>query len=153
LVRTAAVSPLRQTDVASLPSSSWAGVKTVVRRSDATVLIRDFIHSMMPRETTTVPDDLARLVEGAVDAGVFQNKSDAMRHALREYFKENENTRVSAAVRLYDAGDVSLGGAARLADVSRFEMHEILREEGVELRLGSATEDDAEQEIETARDL
>lgn len=107
----------------------------------------------MPRETTTVPDDLARLVKGAVEAGVFQNKSDAMRHALREYFEENENARISAAVRLYEAGEVSLGGAARLADVSRFEMREILREEGVELRLGLATEDEAHEEIETARDL
>jgi len=38
-----------------------------------------------------VPDYLARLVKGAVEMGVFQNKSDAMLHALREYFKENLN--------------------------------------------------------------
>jgi PGF-CTERM protein len=42
----------------------------------------------MPRTTSTLPDDLHQLIEGSVDAGIFENKSDAIRHALRNYFEE-----------------------------------------------------------------
>jgi len=32
----------------------------------------------MPRTTAAIPDDLADLIDGAVAAGVFENKSDAI---------------------------------------------------------------------------
>jgi predicted HTH domain antitoxin len=107
----------------------------------------------MPRTTATIPDDLTDLVEGAVKAGIFENKSDAIRHVLRAYFEENDNERVAAAVSLYEDGEITLGTAARLADVNRFEMRDLLREEGVELRFGPEDMDAARDEIEAARDL
>lgn len=107
----------------------------------------------MARTTSTLPEDLDSLVEGSVDAGVFENKSDAIRHALRTYFEEREDARVAAAVHLYDDGEVSLGKAARLAGVSRFEMPEILREHGVAVELGPEDMDDALREVDVARDL
>jgi len=48
---------------------------------------------------------------------------------------------------------ITLGTAARLADVTRFEMRDILREEGVELRIGPEDMADARREIDAARDL
>lgn len=107
----------------------------------------------MSRTTATIPDDLDRLVQGAVHAGVFENKSDAIRHVLREYFETHENARIAAAVHCYAEGDLSLGDAARLADRNRFEMRDLLREHDVELRLGPEDADDAAEEIETALDL
>ncbi len=107
----------------------------------------------MSRTTATIPDDLTDLMEGAVRAGIFENKSDAIRHVLREYFTENQNARVAAAVSLYSAGDSTLGTAARLAGVNRFEMRDILREEGVELRFGPEDMDTARDEIESARNI
>jgi predicted HTH domain antitoxin len=107
----------------------------------------------MSRTTATIPDDLTDLMEGAVRAGIFENKSDAIRHVLREYFKENRNARVAAAVSLYEDGEITLGTAARLAGVNRFEMRDILREEGVELRFGPEDIDAARDEIEAARSL
>jgi len=107
----------------------------------------------MSRTTATIPDDLTDLMEGAVRAGIFENKSDAIRHVLREYFEENRNARVAAAVSLYEDGEITLGTAARLAGVNRFEMRDILREEGVELRFGPEDIDAARDEIEAARNL
>jgi predicted HTH domain antitoxin len=107
----------------------------------------------MPRTTATTPDDLTDLIGGAVKAGVFENKSDAIRHVFREYFEEHENDRVAAAVALYREEDITLGTAARLADVNRFEMRDILREEGVELRISPEDMTDAREEIDTARNL
>lgn len=107
----------------------------------------------MSRTTATIPDDLDALVDGAVEAGVFENKSDAIRHVLREFFDTHENERLAAAVHLYAKGDLSLGDAARLADVDRFEMRDVLREHDVDLRLGPEDMDDAASDIETALDL
>nr|WP_241432017.1 UPF0175 family protein [Haloferax mucosum] len=107
----------------------------------------------MSRTTATIPNDLTDLMKGAVKAGIFENKSDAIRHVLRAYFEENENARIAAAVSLYDDGEITLGTAARLAGVNRFEMRGILREEGIELRFGPEDMAAARDEIETARNL
>ena len=107
----------------------------------------------MSRTTATIPDDLTDLIEGAIRAGIFENKSDAIRHVLREYFEQNQNARVAAAVSLYEDGEITLGTAARLADVNRFEMRDILREEGVELRFGPEDMAAARDEIDAARNL
>lgn len=80
-------------------------------------------------------------------------KSDALREFARTYFEEHEQERVAAAVALYEREAITLGDAARLADVDRWTMRDILREHGVELRLGLADEADAEYEIEATETL
>ena len=107
----------------------------------------------MSRTTATIPDDLTDLMEGAIRAGIFENKSDAIRHVLREYFEQNQNARIAAAVSLYEDKEITLGTAARLAGVNRFEMRDILREEGVELRFGPEDMETARDEIDAARNL
>lgn len=107
----------------------------------------------MPRTTSTLPDDIHQLVEGSVDAGVFENKSDAIRHALRDYFDGHEDARVAAAVHRYANDEISLGKAARLAGVSRFDMPDVLREHGVDVKLGPEDMEDARREVDVARDL
>ena len=107
----------------------------------------------MARITGSYPDDLDLLIEGAVEAGVFSGKSDALREFVREYFEDHESKRVAAAVALYERERITLGDAARLADVDRWTMRDILREHGVELRLGLVDEDDAVYEVEAAREL
>jgi len=52
-----------------------------------------------------------------------------------------------------NAERITLGDAARLADADRWTMRDILREHGVELRLGLADEDDAAYEVEAASEL
>jgi predicted HTH domain antitoxin len=107
----------------------------------------------MARITGSYPDDLDLLIEGAVEAGVFGGKSDALREFVREYFEDHENERIAAAVALYERERISLGDAARLAAVDRWTMRDILREHGVELRLGLLDEDDATDEIAAASEL
>ncbi|MFQ3295470.1 MAG: putative HTH domain antitoxin [Natrialbaceae archaeon] len=107
----------------------------------------------MARITGSYPDDLDLLIEGAVEAGVFGGKSDALREFVREYFEANENERIAAAVALYEKERITLGEAARLADVDRWTMREIIREHGVDLRLGLIDEDEADDEAIVAREL
>lgn len=107
----------------------------------------------MARITGSYPDDLDLLIEGAVEAGVFSGKSDALREFARDYFDDHGEERIAAAVALYERKTITLGDAARLAGVNRFEMKDILRDHGIELRIGLTDEADAEYEVEAAREL
>jgi len=107
----------------------------------------------MARITGSYPEDIELLIEGAVEAGIFSGKSDALREFARTFFEEHEHERVAAAVALYEREAIPLGDAARLADVDRWTMRDILCEHGVELRLGLADEADAEHEVEAADEL
>ncbi len=125
-----------------------------------TFVAAKFITSMKPsfrtemaRITGSYPDDLDLLIEGAVEAGVFGGKSDALREFVREYFDDHENERIAAAVALYEKDRITLGDAARLADVDRWTMRDMLREHGVELRLGLVDEAEAAYEVDAATEL
>ena len=107
----------------------------------------------MARITGSYPDDLDLLIEGTVEAGIFGGKRDALREFVREYFEANENERVAAAVALYEQERITLGDAARLAAVDRWTMRDILREHGVDLRLGLSDEEEAAAEVAAAREL
>lgn len=107
----------------------------------------------MARITGSYSEDLDLLIEGAVEAGVFSGKSDALREFARDYFEDHDEERIAAAVALYERETITLGDAARLAGVNRFEMKDILREHGVDLRLGLADDADAEYEAAAAREL
>ena len=107
----------------------------------------------MARITGSFPDELDLLIEGAVEAGVFAGKSDALREFVREYFEEHENQRIAAAVALYERERITLGDAARIADVDRWTMRDLLHEHNVELRLGLVDEEDATYEVEAATEL
>jgi len=107
----------------------------------------------MARITGSYPDDHDLLIEGAVEAGVFGGKSDALREFVRTYFENNENERLAAAVALYEREQITLGDAARLAAVDRWTMRTVLREHGVEPSLGLVDEDDAAYELTAASEL
>mgnify|MGYP002760656466 CR=1 FL=1 len=107
----------------------------------------------MSRITGSYPDDLDLLIEGVVEAGMFSGKSDALREFARSYFDEHEQERIAAAVALYQREGITLGDAARLANVDRWTMRDILREHGVDLRLGLRDEDDAAEEVTAAAEL
>lgn len=86
----------------------------------------------MARARSSLPDDLETLLEGSVEAGRFDSVSDAVRHAVREYFEENGDARLEAALRQYVEGEIELDTAAELVGVSPVELLEIMREhEGV----------------------
>jgi len=106
----------------------------------------------MSRTTAIIPDDLADLIEGAAKAGFFENKSDAIRHVLGEYFDQHQNARIAAGVALYEEGETILGTAARLTDINQFGMRDILREEGIDLRFGPEDMAAVKKEIDAARD-
>ena len=71
---------------------------------------------------------------GSIGAGIFENKSDAVRTILRAYFEQHDDDHIAAAVHCYEQEDtVRLGTAARLAGLSEDTMRERLRTHGVDI--------------------
>ena len=68
--------------------------------------------------------------------------------ATGETDTETPDDDLAYAIGRYVLGDVSLGRSAELAGVSRWRMMDVLREHGVELRLGPESIDEAQAEAE-----
>lgn len=64
-----------------------------------------------------------------------------------------DTNELATTIGLYVLGELSLGKAADRVGVSRWEMQELLKEHGVEPRLGPTDMDDADDEIEAIRDF
>lgn len=100
-----------------------------------------------------IPDNLRILVTGAIEAGMFSDTDDAVQTVLREYFDGCDTVRYTAVMQLYESNHISLGKAARLAEVSRQEMIQMLRNSNIEIQLGPRSMAEAEAEIDVARDI
>ena len=68
----------------------------------------------------------------------------------RRSARAGELNELAETIGLYVLGEISLGKAAERADVSRWEMQEILKEAGVELRLGPQSEEELQEDIDVA---
>lgn len=71
----------------------------------------------------------------------------------RKSARGGDSTELAETIGLYALGEISLGKAAERADVSRWEMREILKEAGVELRLGPQSQEELQDEVDAALDL
>lgn len=67
------------------------------------------------------------------------------------HLRSRPDARLQLALRRYQAEEISLAKAAHLASVSWVQMRDILRERGVEVRLGPADLEETKKEIETLR--
>lgn len=72
--------------------------------------------------------------------------------ATRHRDDENDDA-LATAIGRYALGEISLGKAAADVGVSRWEMRDILEENGVQLRLGPEDTADAAEEVENIRDF
>lgn len=99
-----------------------------------------------------IPD---RIKEGAdlyVSSGYFDNRSELIREALREFLEKLGKNNVEIAVGLYRKGEISLGKAAELAGVGYEKMKELLVERDIPLRRGPETVEEAEEENRSLRE-
>lgn len=97
----------------------------------------------MPAMILTPPQEA--WIQGLVEAGVYQNKSEAIRagvDALRQRMKPED--RMAAAIEAYRDGNCSVSAAAMMAGVPHRDMYDALRHEGI-LRLGFADAADSKK--------
>lgn len=90
--------------------------------------------------------------ESLVEAELYQSEEAVIQDALRHLLRSKPELKIRLAVHRYRQGGISLEKAANLAGVSWAQMKDILMENGVPLRLGPETVDDALDEARTLRD-
>lgn len=86
----------------------------------------------------TLPKILDEQVEALVRSGYFSNRSEVVSLALRNLFQSREELRVSASIKLYEEGKVSLGKAAELAGMNVIEFKEVLGNRGIVREIGES---------------
>lgn len=79
-----------------------------------------------------LPELVKKEIEALVKSGYYSSKSDVVKDALRTFLYSKKNLRIAAALELYRSGDVTLGKAAEIADMSLFEFKEKLKEYNIE---------------------
>jgi predicted HTH domain antitoxin len=85
--------------------------------------------------------------QALVNARLYPDQAAVIQDALRSLLHEKPQLRIELALHRYETEDISLAKAAHLAGVSFDSMKALLVQRGVQLRLGSADEAEARQEI------
>lgn len=86
----------------------------------------------MPQaETFSLPEIISSKISALVRAGFYSSKSDVAKDALRCLFEHKPQLKITAAVELYNTGEVSLGKAAEIAEMSTPDFKDALAERGI----------------------
>jgi len=86
-----------------------------------------------------------------VKAGVFHSKTEVIKEALRLLFATRPQLNIEAAVQLYREGEVTLGRAAEIAGITRWEFESLLLDRGVTRSLTSDSTEELERQVERLR--
>ncbi|RRR76124.1 MAG: hypothetical protein EI684_03560 [Candidatus Viridilinea halotolerans] len=86
-----------------------------------------------------------------VKAQLYANDDAVIEDALRHLLRARPDLRISLAIYRYQNETISLALAASLAGVSWAQMHEIMVERGVPLRLGPESMAAAQAEVDALR--
>ena len=95
---------------------------------------------MAQAETFSLPEIISDEISALVKSGFYSSKSDVAKDALRCLFEHKPHLKVTAAVELYNSGEVSLGRAAAIAEMSTPDFKEALAERGVVRAIKSTKE-------------
>jgi predicted HTH domain antitoxin len=83
-----------------------------------------------------------------VKAGIFRSKTEAVKEALRLLFATRPQLSIEAAIQLYKEGEVTLGRAAEIAGITRWEFKTLLADRGMELTVTSDPVEDLERQVD-----
>jgi len=88
-----------------------------------------------------------------VDARLYPDRDAVVQDALRSLLKEKPQLRIEIAIHRYQTEDISLAKAAHLAGLSFDQIKSLLVQRGIQLRLGPADEQEAQQEVATMEQI
>lgn len=104
----------------------------------------------MTVESFTLPEMLKKEIDVITKTGYYGSRSEFIRDAIRDFLRKNRNLRISIAVELYRAGEISLGKACEIADTDYETMKKILLDRGIKIRRGFLSPEEGEEMAEKA---
>ncbi len=66
-----------------------------------------------------------------LEAGVFRSRGEAIEEAFRTLFNTRPQLKIEAAIQLFRGGTVTLGRAAEIAGLTRWEFDALLADRGI----------------------
>ena len=72
-------------------------------------------------------------IEAIVNAGIFKDRSDVLREAINTFFAVKPKMRLEAAIQLFKDNRVTLGRAAEIAGIDRWQLKDILVDRGINI--------------------
>ena len=99
----------------------------------------------------SIPALYEKEIRAVVSAGYYSNKSEVVRDALRNLFESKKHLRQAAAVELYKTGEVTLGKAAELAELSFFDFKSVLKDQGVKETMSEKSGTEVRKQVEKIR--
>ena len=88
-------------------------------------------------------------LEALLTAGIFHSKGEAIEEAFRTLFATRPQLRVEAAIQLFKEGEVTLGRAAEIAGLTRWELEVILADRGIARVVECDSAENLERQVET----
>ncbi|ODS38856.1 MAG: hypothetical protein A7316_06880 [Candidatus Altiarchaeales archaeon WOR_SM1_86-2] len=85
----------------------------------------------------SLPAALTKEVEVAAEMGLYKNKAEFIKDAIKTLFSARKDLRIKVAMEMYRKGKISLGKVAEVVDVDYDEARELLIKEGIEIKQGS----------------
>ncbi len=100
-----------------------------------------------------LPEKIKEDADLYVMSGYFDNRSEFIREAIREFLEKLEQNRMNIAIDLYRKEKISLGKAADIARVGYEKIKDILIERGILIRRGPQTPHELRSEYEIVKDI
>ena len=99
----------------------------------------------MSVESFTLPELMKKEIDVIPKTGYYASRSEFIRDAIRNFLRRNRDLRISIAIELYKAGDISLGRACELADTDYETMKRMLLDRGLEIKRGFLSPKEGEE--------
>lgn len=87
-----------------------------------------------------LPQKMSEELDALISLGYYDNRSEIVREALRNFLSQKPEVRLVAAIKLYKDEKITISRAAEIAGVSFDEMKNILIDEGI-IRRGKKDSD------------
>jgi predicted HTH domain antitoxin len=93
--------------------------------------------------TTIADKEIAALIR----LGLYENQEEVIADAIRNLLLNNRSLRLEVAIDLFQTGEVSLGRAAEIAGLDRWQFQDVLRERHIPILIEAGSAEAMDEEI------
>ncbi len=88
-------------------------------------------------------------LQALLNAGIFHSRGEAIEEAVRMLFTTRPQLKIEAAIQLFREGEVTLGRAAEIAGLTRWEFDALLADRGITRIVECDSAEEMESQVQT----